>query len=110
MYSGQRRSGKHDALQPIGGVIEALMGSLGLKKRYHGWLVVNRWPEIVGEQIARRTQAIRFEDGILYVAVPDASWRQELAMQTENILREIQNLPYGQAVKQLRLVHGRKGN
>jgi predicted nucleic acid-binding Zn ribbon protein len=72
--------------------------------------VVNRWPEIVGEQIARRTQAVRFEDGILYVAVPDAAWRQELAMQTENILREIHNLPYGQAVKQLRLVHGRKGN
>ncbi len=109
MRGSRNASKKNQAPQPIAGVIESLMGSLGLLKRYHGWLVVNRWPEIVGEHLARRTEAIRFEDGILYVAVPDPSWRQELAMQTENILREIRNLPYGRAVKQLRLVHGRKG-
>ncbi len=109
MRSNNRTSQKYSTPQPISGVIESLMGSLGLRKRYHGWLVVNRWSEIVGEQVARRSEAIRYEDGILYVAVPDASWRQELAMQTENILQAIRNLPYGRAVRQLRLVHGRKG-
>ena len=109
MVDHQKARGPHQAPKPISGVIESIMGSLGLLKRYHGWLVVNRWPEIVGEHVARRSQAVRYEDGILFVAVPDASWRQELAMQTENILREIRNLPYGRAVEQVRLIHGRKG-
>ena len=94
---------------PIGGIIESVMGSLGLRNRYHGWLVVQKWPEIVGEHIARRSEAFRFDDGTLYVAVADAVWRQEMSMHLENILREIRSLPYGRAVKQVRLVQGKKG-
>jgi predicted nucleic acid-binding Zn ribbon protein len=96
--------------QPISGILESVIASLGLTRRYHGWLVVSKWPEIVGERIAHRSKALRFDDGTLYVAVPDAVWRQELAMQTVNILREIQSRPYGREIKKLRLVHGTKGN
>ena len=95
--------------RPISGVIDALMGSLGLRNSYHGWLVVRNWPQIVGDHIARRSRAIRFDEGVLYVAVPDAVWRQELAMQVENILREIRCLPYGRVIKKVRLVQGQKG-
>ena len=94
---------------PISGIVESVIGSLGLRNSYQGWLVVQRWPDIVGEHIARRSEAIRYDDGILYVAVSNSVWRQELAMQTEHILREIRSLPYGRVVRQLRLVHGKKG-
>ena len=93
----------------IGGIIDSVMGSLGLRNRYYGWLVVQKWPEIVGEQIARRSEAFRFDEGTLYVAVADSVWRQEMSMQLENILREIHSLPYGRAIKQVRLVQGKKG-
>jgi len=71
-------------------------------------MVVQAWPDVVGAAVAQRARAISFDEGVLYIAVPDAVWRQELAMQTENILREIRNLPYGRVVKRLRLVQGRK--
>jgi len=86
------------------------MRSLGLKKSFDGWQVVTSWPEIVGEDVSRRAAAIRYEDGVLYVAVPDDSWRQQLSMQTEMILQKIHSYPFGRAVESIRLQRGKKGN
>lgn len=92
--------------KPVSGVIGRLISSLGISRNYNGWTVVANWPEIVGEEIARRAKAIRFQDGTLYIAVAESAWRQELAMQAESLLREIQSYPYGGAIKQIRLVRG----
>lgn len=94
---------------PISGVVTRVMASLGLSRGYCGWQVVSRWPEIVGQHYARKSRAIRFQDGVLYVAVEDASWRQMLAMDTEKILTIIRGFPHGRVVKELRLVWGEKG-
>jgi predicted nucleic acid-binding Zn ribbon protein len=85
------------------------MASLGLTGRYYGWLMVARWPQIVGDSIARNARAIGFEDGVLTLAVPSDTWRQELQLQSEAILREIHAVPGGRVVKRLRLVRGEKG-
>jgi len=103
-----RKSNKIGHFQPkgpmaMGPVIKQVIGDLGLKKRYSGWQIVNQWPEIVGEKIAQASQAQRFEDGILFIKVKNASWRQELSMQTDSILEAIHKSPYGKFVKQIRL-------
>ena len=114
MYGPSRRSkmtgsSPFEAPKAISGVIEKVVRSLGLSDRYHGWQVVTNWEEIVGETVARVAVATRFEDGVLYVAVADDAWRQELAMQTDSILEKIRTYPYGKGIKQLRLVRGKKG-
>ena len=93
---------------PIAGIVDGIIASLGLTRRYHGWMMVSRWPEIVGEYYARRSRAIRFADGVLYVAVEDASWRQQMALDTEKILKIIHAYPNGRVVSSLRLVRGEK--
>lgn len=98
------------APKPISGVMENLVRSLGITRPYHGWLIVANWPLIAGEQVARVARAVRFEDGVLYVAVAKDSWRQELAMQTDTILRKIHSYPYGKVVTELRLVRAEKGH
>lgn len=95
--------------KPIGSIIDKVVRSLGMSRDYYGWLILSRWDEIVGEEIARHARAVKFEDGTLIVAVPDASWRQNLSMETEMILKKIHSEPHGQAVKKLRLIHGEKG-
>jgi predicted nucleic acid-binding Zn ribbon protein len=87
----------------IAPVIDNVISNLGLKKRYSGWQIVSKWPEIVGERIAGAAKADRFEEGILFVKVKDASWRQELSMQTDHLMEEIHKSPYGKYVKQIRL-------
>jgi len=90
----------------MGRVIE----SLGLTSNYYGWLIVSKWPEIVGEHYARKSRAFRYEDGVIHVAVEDASWRQMMALDSEKILNIIRKQPHGRAVRELRLVRGEKGN
>ena len=94
--------------KPIGGVVERTIRSLGLEKPYAGWQVVMRWPEIVGPEIARHAEAVRFEDGVLTVAVPSDVWRHQLSLQAETIVQQIHRLPGGQVVERLRLEKGRK--
>ncbi len=94
---------------PLGNILEKLVRSLGLSRAYNGWMVVNRWAEIAGPQIARRAPAIRFEDDTLFIAAADASWRQTLSLQEDDLLKKIHSYPFGAAVKRLRFVTGRKG-
>ena len=101
---------KRKSPRPIGGAIESVIGSLGLGKSYNGWLVVTRWPEIVGEQIAKRAKATRFDDGVLFVVVEDAAWRQNLSMQTDDIMAAIRKYPFGKVVRQIRLIGTERGH
>jgi len=94
---------------PVAGIVDRVIGSLGLAQGYYGWLIVSQWPEIVGEYYADRSRAFRFDDGELQVAVEDPVWRQQMAMDTEKILEIIHARPYGRVVKKLRLVRGEKG-
>jgi hypothetical protein len=93
----------------MSGIVDSVVGSLGLTQNYYGWLVVSQWPEIVGEHYARKSQAIRFSDGVLFIAVPDSSWRQMMAVDTDKILSIIRRYPYGSVIRELRLVWGKKG-
>jgi len=95
--------------RPISGVLSRVISSLGIAKSYNGWQVVNHWPEIVGQKIASRAEAIRYEDGCIYVAVKESAWRQELSMRQEELLEKIRTYPYGRRIKEIRLVQGRKG-
>jgi predicted nucleic acid-binding Zn ribbon protein len=106
-----RQSGKKAPTtpKPIAGVMENVVKSLGIARSYHGWLAVTKWPEIVGDQVAKVAKAFRFADGVLFVAVPDSVWRQTLSMQADDILQKIRSYPFGRAVIQLRFVQGEKG-
>lgn len=37
------------------------------------YLIINSWPEIVGERVAKMTQAVSFSDGVLLVRVNNSS-------------------------------------
>ncbi len=93
----------HSRPQLLSPVIDSVISSLGLKKRYSGWQIVNHWPDIVGQKIAEAAQARRYEDGILFVKVKNAAWRQELSMQTDSLLEAIHQSPHGKSIKQIRL-------
>ena len=102
-------TGRWKSPQAISGVISKTMKSLGLARPYDGWQVVTHWAEIVGGEIAERAHAVRYEDGTLYVAVPDDVWRQQLSIQIESILKKVHAQSYGGAVQQIRLQRGPKG-
>ncbi len=95
---------------PVNSVIDQIIRSLGLTKRYYGWQVVTRWDEIAGPDLARKTRAVRFEDGIVYVAVHDPGQRQNISMTADMILDKIHSYPFGRVVRQLRFTSDKERN
>ena len=91
--------------KPISGILDKVIKSFGLSRNYNGWLVVSNWDKIVGKEIADHARAVKYEDGCLFVSVEDSAWRQQLSMSLESLLKKIHSLPYGNAVKQIRLTN-----
>lgn len=95
---------KKEAPERLGSLLDGVLGRLGLAHTLGGWKIVIRWPEIVGAKVASKARALRYEDDTLLVSVPDAVWRQELVMDTDEILRKIHQIPGGKAVRKIRFV------
>lgn len=65
---------------------------------------VTRWAEIVGEQIARVSDAVRIDKGVLVVRVTNGPWRNELTLMKGSILEKL-NGALGQGkVRDIRFV------
>jgi hypothetical protein len=64
-------------MQPISQGMQNLVGAR-LRKVQNGQGPLLAWPLACGSQVAKRTTALNFSDGILRVQVPDAGWRKEL--------------------------------
>jgi predicted nucleic acid-binding Zn ribbon protein len=75
--------------QPLSALLDKLLNELGLKKKIQQYDVVVSWAEIVGEQIARVTEAYKIDKGILFVRVRTSEWRNELLMRKPEILQKI---------------------
>ena len=94
-------SGKNQP-RPMGAAIRDLAKHLGLEKNLEDYQVVTSWAEIVGEQIAKVTQAQRMENGVLFVGVSTAPWRAELSMKRMEIMQKINALFGKNVVKEIR--------
>jgi predicted nucleic acid-binding Zn ribbon protein len=83
-------AGKKRPLTPLAQVLEEYLTTSGLGKGVERAEVVQRWPELVGPQIAAVTQAESVsEEGVLRVRVATAPWATELSLMTPRILAKI---------------------
>jgi len=62
------------------------MASLGLGDRLREREALTCWGDIVGEEIASRSRALRIRDEVLYVRVDSPAWSQELRFLKSRIL------------------------
>ena len=86
----------------LGAAIKDLARHLGLEKNLDEYQAITSWQEVVGEQIARVTQAQRMENGVLFVSVATAPWRAELSMKRMEIMQKINAMLGKSVVKEIR--------
>lgn len=97
-------------MQPLGELLPALLRELGLESGVHGWRAVAEWPEVVGERLSRRSRALRWCEGTLWVEVDGSVWMYELSL-LKRALREKLNAHLGgEQVKDLHFVPPRGGS
>lgn len=71
----------------VGMVLAAFLKSSGLAERVGQAAVVDAWPALVGERIARAAHPESVAaDGTLFVRVKSSAWRQELSLMTPEVL------------------------
>jgi predicted nucleic acid-binding Zn ribbon protein len=82
---------RHDPPEKIKFVLGDFLlekGYLNVCKEYDA---ISKWNTIVGEKISSVTKCERIDNGILYVKVTSAPWRQEIVFLKQEILKKIKN-------------------
>jgi hypothetical protein len=64
------------------------------------------WPAAVGPDIARRTEVVALDRGILRIKVPDAGWQRNLQRMRGDILARLRGVAGGAAPRGLGFVAG----
>lgn len=96
-------------MEALAGVLDRLLARLGLDEALHGWEAVEEWPRVVGPQIANRTRALGFQDGVLRVAVEGSAWMHELGYLRRDIIQRLNQALGADRVRDVKFVIPRKG-
>ena len=82
--------------------MQELIGELGIKKRIDEYQTVVRWSEIVGDHIAKVSEAIQIRRGILFVRVSASTWRNELQLRKAEIIKKLNGALGQEVVKDIK--------
>ncbi|MFC9917226.1 MULTISPECIES: DUF721 domain-containing protein [Agromyces] len=75
--------------KPLGAAIDALTAQLGWTGALSQQELLSAWPEIAGEDIARHSEPIAIEGGVLQVRCESTAWATQLRMMREELIRAI---------------------
>lgn len=92
---------KINKIQNLGEVIQATLGSLGIKQKIEQYSAMSRWEEIVGEKISKITRPEKIQKNTLIVKVDNAPWRAELTFRKKEILEKIQKTTDSDSIKNI---------
>lgn len=76
-------------MKHIADSLTALFESASFADGLAGWRAVEKWGDVVGERIAAKTNALRYERGTLVVEVCNSTWIQELSFLQRGIKRRV---------------------
>jgi predicted nucleic acid-binding Zn ribbon protein len=76
------------AFSPVSSLLKQVLTQIGGDKYQPFILLYQGWKDVVGELLASRSHPFRFHDSVLYVAVQNNSWLQELYLRKAEILRQ----------------------
>jgi predicted nucleic acid-binding Zn ribbon protein len=82
--------------------LHELIASLGIQSKLQEYDAVNRWNEIMGEQIANASEAIGIKQGVLHVHVTTGPWRNELTLRKKEIIEKINTSIGSEIVKDIK--------
>ena len=88
-------------LKELGRVIENMLHQQGMWQQYRQNLVVVKWAEAVGKNIAEVTRARQFKKGRLWVTVKDSTWAYHLSLLKPQLLEKINDYAGGSLVQEI---------
>lgn len=86
--------------QELGSVLGNLFDKY-TRRQIEDALLLERWPELVGPEIARNTKALRIEGGVLILQVSHPVWRSELAGLKGTLIEKLNTAAGREAVRDI---------
>ena len=84
---------RQGSARSVGEVIPDVLGMFGLRGDFELTELLKRWPELVGQDIARRAEPVAYRRGTILVEVCDSSWLFALEnMHKQSILAAVQSV------------------
>ncbi len=96
------REGTNKQPEPFARALETVIRQLGITNKMKQAQILSAWADIVGEHIARVTEAERIENGILFVKTLNAPWRNELTMRRLEIMEKLNAAAGSRVIKEIR--------
>ena len=97
-------------MRRLADVMPAALRDMGLESGLRGWQALTEWPQAVGPQIARRSRAVRFQDGVLWVEVEGSVWLHQLTVLKRDLIRKIGERIGPDTIRDLRFINSRGGS
>jgi predicted nucleic acid-binding Zn ribbon protein len=91
----------------VGDILPAVLKSIGLDQKLREREILACWAEVVGEEIAARTRAIKIDRGVLFVHVDHSAWMQELHFMEREIIERLNEKKPGITVRKIRFGTGK---
>ena len=88
----------------LGDQLERMITDRGWKTDVAAGSVMERWPELVGPQVAQHSQPVAYEDGVLTVRAESTAWATQLRLLTSSILGRLAEEVGPETVVELRVV------
>jgi len=104
---GRRADPRSRDLVLIGDVVDALMEEDVFSRGMPIATLARRWPELVGERLARATQPASLEGGVLLVRASDGPWGAQARYLSEQIRERADQALGTGSVRSVRIVVGR---
>ena len=76
----------------------------GIDKALQQEKAVVLWGGVVGKSVAKATEVVGVNKGVLTVKTDSPTWRQELHMQKEEIVKKINKKIGSRAIKEIRFI------
>jgi hypothetical protein len=101
-----RRDRRSDEMVSIGDVVDRLMQEGHFSRGMPIATLMSRWVELVGERLARATEPVSLDGGVLVVRASDGPWGAQAAFLADAIRAKADDALGGGHVTSVRVVVG----
>jgi len=91
-------------MQHIGAPLKKFLKNAGLEKGVAQQKAIGLWPQVVGETVAKNTEAVDVEHGKLIIKTETPAWRQELQFQKKQIIEKLNEKLNKKVIKDIRFI------
>ena len=96
--------------KPLGDLMQLLVAGRGWGERMYLDRLVQAWPEVVGPQIAARSEPVRLAQGVLTVRADPGAWAAELTLLGPSLAARASEALGEGAVREVRVQAASRGS